>query len=172
MKVKLTALVVAALACLPAAGHAFQKTVITSAEQLPRRSYQLKGTAVEILADRAQLMRLAAEIRDNLTADLAKLEIQDNATLAGYHSMLAILHAVLDEPAKALAAVPVMRELETKPATRLTTGMFLEAWAKARLQVPDESSPAFKEAFEKILSDAYAPLAYAEIREHIESNKA
>ena len=159
------------LSVSPAAA-AVQKTVITSADQLPRRSYQLTGTVAELLEDDAQLTRLAKELKANLLADLEKLDIQDKATLAGYHASLAILHAFLDEPAKALAQIPVMRDLETKPATRLTTGLFLESWARTKLQAPDESSPRFKELFERTLAAAYAPLSYADIREHVESNRS
>jgi subtilisin family serine protease len=172
MKATALALLFAASVCLTAPVAAFQKTIVTSADQLPRRSYQLTGTVSEILADEAQLKRLGDEMLANLNADLERLEIKDAATLSGYYSTMAILHAMRGEPAKALALVPRMRELEPKPAARLTTGMFLEVWARTRIEVPDEASDRFKQAFARNLAAAYVPLPYADIKEHVEANKA
>ena len=149
-----------------------QKTPITSADQLPRRTYQLEGSATEILADDARIGRLAGELLESLVADLEKYEIRDASTLANYHASIAILHALRNEPAKALARIPEMRALESKPAVRLTTGLFLETWAKTKAEVPEETSDRFKAAFERNLAQAYAGLPYADIREHVESNKA
>lgn len=49
-----------------------QKTKITKAEDLPRRSVQLNGKALEILNDEAQLSRLADELLAKLQNDLEK----------------------------------------------------------------------------------------------------
>jgi len=54
-----------------------QKTKITKAEDLPRRSVQLNGKALEILNDEAQLRRLADELLANLQNDLEK-DVQKN----------------------------------------------------------------------------------------------
>ena len=156
----------------PGYAREYQKTPITSADQLPRRTVTLEGTVSQILADREKLEGLARQLLENLQKDLERFDIKDPSTLASYHATIGILHAVLDEPQQALARVPEMRALESKPAVRLTTGLFLETWAKTRAEVPDERSDRFKAAFERNLAAAYAPLPWADIREHVESNKA
>lgn len=156
----------------PASAGDHQKTPITSADQLPRRTVTLDGTVSQILADREKLDGLARQLLENLQKDLERFDIKDPSTLASYHATIGILHAVLDEPQQARARVPEMRALESKPAVRLTTGLFLEAWAKTRAEVPNERSDRFKDAFERNLAAAYAPLPWADIREHVESNRA
>ena len=67
------------------------KKVINKADELPRRSYKLEGTATQLLEDKAQLDRLAAELTRNLEADLAQYDIRDDSTLKGYYSALHLL---------------------------------------------------------------------------------
>lgn len=57
---------------------------INTADELPRRSVTIKGKAVEVIENRAQLQRLNKDFIKNLEADLAKYEISDKATLKGY----------------------------------------------------------------------------------------
>ncbi|HET8773275.1 MAG TPA: hypothetical protein VFP80_05770, partial [Thermoanaerobaculia bacterium] len=54
------------------------KTVINKADELPRRSYRIEGTAAQLLDDRQQLDRLAAELTRNLEADLEAYDIRDD----------------------------------------------------------------------------------------------
>ena len=73
-----------------------QKTPITSADQLPRRTVQLEDSVTEILGDRARLDALARELLANLQADLERFEIKDPSTLSNYHATIGILHAEVE----------------------------------------------------------------------------
>ena len=91
-----------------------QKTPITSAAELPRRSYQLHGSIRQILEDREQLDRLARDLEKNLTADLEKFEIQDKATLVGYYSTLLSLALRGNDRPRAMDLIARIRELSGK----------------------------------------------------------
>jgi tetratricopeptide (TPR) repeat protein len=134
-------------------GHIFaqQKTKITKADELPRRTVQLSGKALEILNDAPQLARLNDELIKNFQSDLEKYDIQDNSTLQAYYLTLMTLYAAKGDYDKALSYLPLARQLESKPAAKLTTGLFLETWIKTKRQIKDEQSEDFKRAFEKIL---------------------
>lgn len=148
-----------------------QKKPIETANDLPRRTYTVKGTALEILEDRAQLAQLTGELLKNMQSDLDTYDIRDKATLNGYYSMLMILHASRGDYDRALTYIPLIRELETKKAAKLTAGVFIDAFVKAKRDVADESSAAFKAAFAKHYAAAYAALPYEDISEQVEQSK-
>ena len=158
------------LVCLTAKSQT-PKIVINKADELPRRSYKLEGTALELLDDRKQLDELAAELTRNLETDLAKYDIRDDATLKGYYSTLHILYLRAGEYDKSVALVQRMRELESKPAVRHVTGMFALAYADALKKVSDPSSAEFKAAFESSYAALYAKLPWAEVEDQIEQQK-
>ncbi len=157
------------------AGQAFsqgeKKIKINSADELPRRSYQLKGKALEILEDRKQMNSLADEIIKNLEADLHKYDIEDKATLDGYYSTLLQLYYFKGDDEKVLGLIPKIRALQTKESARLTRGVFVETLIKTEREVKDTNSPEFKKAFEKNYAAAYAKLPYSEIGESVEALK-
>jgi subtilisin family serine protease len=159
------------LATLLASASAQQKTKINSADELPRRTVQLKGKALDIIEDKQQLDSLAEELLKNLKDDLEKYDIQDSATLKSYYSRLMMLHIHRGEYNEALKYVTKIRELENKAAAKLTSGIFIETWVKTLNQVKDESSAEFKKAFEKNYSEAYARLPYDVIKEQVEASK-
>lgn len=158
------------LLCLTAKSQT-QKIVINKADELPRRSYKLEGTAMQLLEDRKQLDKLAAELTRNLESDLAKYDIRDDATLKGYYSTLHILHLRAGEYDKSVALVQRMRELESKPAVRHVTGMFTLAYVDALKKVSDPSSAEFKSAFENSYAALYANLPWAEVEDQVEQQK-
>lgn len=160
-----------ALTLQPLAAVAQQKTIINRADELPRRTYKLEGKAVDIVADRAQLDRLAAEVKKNLEADLAKFDIRDNATLNGINSVLMLLDLRERSYDSALARIEKLRELESKPAAKATAGMFVAAYIAALREVPDQTSPAFGSAFEKHYASAWSRVPYDLVRDQVEALK-
>ena len=148
------------------------KTIINKADELPRRSYKIEGAADKLLDDKQQLDRLAAELTRNLEADLAKYDIRDDATLKGYYGLLHMLYFRAGDYDKALSVVPKMRELESKPALRHTTGMFALAYVDALKKAKDPASAAFRTAFEETYAALYAKLPWAEVEDQIEAQKS
>ncbi|HEY0370751.1 MAG TPA: S8 family serine peptidase [Thermoanaerobaculia bacterium] len=148
-----------------------KKTVVTKADELPRRSMKLEGTAARLLEDKPQLDRLAAELTRNLEADLEKYDIRDDATLKGYYSALHLLYMRAGEYDKALSLLPKMRELESKPAVRHLTGLFSLAYVDALRQAKDPSSAEFRTAFETGYAALFAKLPWSDIEDQVEQQK-
>ena len=149
-----------------------QKIPVSSAAELPTRSYQLDGSVREILDNRDQLDRIANELQNNLQADLAKYDIQDKATLVGYYSTLLSLALWKNDGTRAIDLIARIRDLETKPAAKLTSGLFAQTLLETRRAIPAESSEAFGKAFEENYLAALRKLPYAEIKEYVDTARA
>ena len=99
------------------------RTVITSSEQLPRRTVTLARLPSEYLAGpREQLLPLAAQLEANLRGDLERFDIQDAATLRAYHGALLTLAQLRGDWAAVPAIVERLKALQDKPGPRATTG--------------------------------------------------
>lgn len=172
-KITLFLLFFAFTAIIPA-GEIFAqgKTKITRASDLPSRTVELKGKALEILEDKAQIDRLAENMLKNVKADLERYEIEDKSTLAGLYALLSNIHIYRGEFEEAIKYSPMIRELETKPAIKAMIGVFWESYAKALRDAPDRNGAEFKKAFEKHYADALGKIPYDLIAESIEAQKA
>lgn len=163
------ALTLAVLIALPAV--AAEKIRISSTDELPRRSYKVEGTAVGLMEDDEQFRRLSNEVMTNLQADLEKYDIHDPATLKGYYGTLMLLQFQRGELKEAIATIPKLRELESKEASRLTTGLFLLAYERALEEAQDPSTPEFESAFERHYRRIWADLPWETVKEAAESLK-
>ncbi|HET8775062.1 MAG TPA: S8 family serine peptidase, partial [Thermoanaerobaculia bacterium] len=94
-----------------------------------------------------------------------------DATLKGYYSALHTLYFRSGEYNKALSFIPKMRELESKPALRHTTGLFSIAYVDALRKAGDPSSAAFRTAFEQSYAKLYASLPWADVEDQVEQQK-
>lgn len=114
-------------AALPASAQAPAdpaKTVITSADQLPRRTVTLAQLPSQYLsAPKADLMPLAAQLEANARADLAAFEIRDAATQRAYIGTLLTLAQFKGDWAAVPALVEQLRGLQDKPGPRATSGV-------------------------------------------------
>lgn len=113
----------AALAEAPAPSGA-TRTVVTSSEQLPRRTITLAKLPSEYLSGpREDLAPLAAQIEANLRGDLERFDIQDATTLRAYHGGLLSLAQFRGEWSAVPAFVERLKSLQDKPGPRATTGV-------------------------------------------------
>lgn len=151
--------------------NAQEKIKITRSDELPRRTVALKGKALEILEDKEQIDRLADELLKNLKSDLQKYEIEDKSTLAAIYGLISQIHVYKGEYDEAMKYVPLMRDLEAKPAAKALTGVVWESFAKAQREAPDRTSAEFRKAFEKHYAAALNKIPYDLIAESIEAQK-
>ncbi len=145
------------------------KIKINKADELPRRSVTFKGKAKEILNDRNQLQTLNETLIKNLEADLEKYEIADKATLKGYYQALVRSYVFKKDFDKALLLIEKVRELEEKAAEKLTTGIYLKSYIKARKSSQDTKSDVFKNEFRKEYANIWNALPYNEVKNELES---
>jgi hypothetical protein len=123
----LIALALPALAQTPAAPA---KTVVTRADQLPRRTVTLAKLPSQYLeAPRAELLALADQLERNVRADLAAYDIQDAATMRAYLGTLLTLAQFKGEWAAVPGLVEQLKALQDKPGPRATTGVLAQILA-------------------------------------------
>ena len=110
------------------------RQVITSAEQLPRRTVKLdKLPSQNLEAPRAEVLTLADALEKNLREDLQKFDIQDAATLRSYFGALLTLAQFKGDWAAVPAMVERLKALQDKPGPRATTGTMATIVAEQQL---------------------------------------
>ena len=124
-----------AQAAAPGAGT---RQVITSAEQLPRRTVKLDKLPSQYLdAPRAEVQALADALEKNLREDLQKFDIQDAATLRSYYGALLTLAQFRGDWGAVPALVERLKALQDKPGPRATTGTLAMLVAEQQSQKRD-----------------------------------
>ncbi len=138
--VVLAALIAASLPALAQTPPAPAKTVITSQEQLPRRTQTLAKLPSQYLtAPRAELLALAEPLERNIRADLANYDIQDAATLRAYLGQLLTIAQFKGDWAAVPGLVDQLRRLQDKPGPRATTGLLAQIIADQQTGQRDEA---------------------------------
>ena len=108
----------------PTQAPAAAKTVITSADQLPRRTVKLALLPSQYLtAPKAEVQALADQLEKNARADLAAFDIQDAATQRAYVGTLLTLAQFKGDWAAVPGLVAQLKALQDKPGPRATTGV-------------------------------------------------
>jgi len=165
--ISLLAILVAAPAALVDA-----KTKIENLDDLPRYSYPVEGSVVGIITSDEAFNEFAAKVRADIESVLAEYEIDDAATLQGYHSVLARLDLMSGDYEAALAHLEEIRELESKEAGKLMTGLFAEAWVAAHDEAdPEADFEAFAASFSTHLETLVSALPYDVIQDELKQAK-
>jgi hypothetical protein len=166
MLATLVAATLPALAQTPAPPGAGGKTVITSQEQLPRRTITLAKLPSEYLtAPRAELLALAAQLEQNARADLAAYDIQDAATMRAYLGTLLTLAQFRGDWAAVPGLVGQLQALQDKPGPRATTGVL------ARLVADQQSGQKDTAWVRAEVEKRYGALNWADAGDQIKSTK-
>ncbi|MCB0854476.1 MAG: S8 family serine peptidase, partial [Bacteroidetes bacterium] len=150
-----------------------QKTKITSADQLPRRTYQVEETDFLQALENVDLIEsLAKKLESNLKADLNQFEIVDPATLKGYYSTLQSLAIRKNDFKNARKYSDLTKPLNDKEVEKLIHGIGLNAYQHAFEVAGQDTGATFRETYRKHLYAQYAQLPYPKIEEHVLSQKA
>ncbi len=147
------------------------KIEVNKADDLPRRSVTLNGTAVDIVNDNEQLLRLTNELIKNLEEDLDTYQINDKASLKSYYISLATCYMYKKDLEKAINLINKARDFEDKEGSRLTMGLFIKSFNSAYNQNKDITSDQFKDVFTKSYTDAWEKLPYEKIKDELESQR-
>lgn len=146
------------------------KPTITSQDQLPRFEYALTGKATDILNNADAYQDLAQRVAADLEKLISENDIQDASTLQGILSTLMNIEFQNGNYDKALQRLEQIRELEAKPATKLTTGNLLASVIEARqMDLPSEKD--YREAFKEIYTQRIQKLPYEIVGDNIKSAK-
>lgn len=129
------------------------KPKITKQDDLPRHTYPVNDSVIDLVTSSEKFTPFAAQVRANIESDLANYNIEDKTTLKNLKGTLLTLDLLEGKNKEALALIKELRDLEDKPALKLTTGFLSEV----RINVQQESGlhditqPAFQKVFEENL---------------------
>ncbi|MCF3649905.1 S8 family serine peptidase [Synoicihabitans lomoniglobus] len=150
---------------------AAEKPKITSQDQLPRFEYPVTGPVTDILTDEAAYTALATAVRADLEKLLADYDIEDRTTLQGIIGTLMSMDFQAGDYDSALAHLATIRELESKPANKLTAGHLMESVIEAR-SIDYATDAAYRAAFAKIYAEKINALPFEIVGDNIKSSKA
>jgi hypothetical protein len=126
-----------------------KKTVNTAAD-LPRFSYPLPQSASSLLkVDDATFNVLAKKVQTDVDSVLADYNISDKETLRELLGARLDAQLLQGDMMGALATSAQIRDLQDKPAAKLTSGLTTAVLVKAQEESGATSGPAFDEAFQK-----------------------
>lgn len=147
------------------------KKKISNINDLPRHTYVIRGTLTELLSDTAKFRLFAEEISNNINSDLREYTIEDKSTLKDFHDLLISVHMITANDAAALENIKMMRELEEKPANKLTNNLINEAIIKARA-VKDGGETGYRQQFAEHLFKDVTGLPWEVVGERINKIKS
>jgi subtilisin family serine protease len=146
------------------------KKKVTSQSDLPRFTYPMDKPASELLqADAATFDAFAAKVRTDLETVFLDYDISDKSTMRDLLYARLNLQQLAGEYPEALATVKQIRDLEDKPAAKLTSGIYTEALLKAAIETKSTSGPAFEQAFSKNYADAVNRLPWDVVQDTMKS---
>jgi subtilisin family serine protease len=149
------------------------KPKITKLDDLPRHTYPVQGSVVDLVTSADKFAPLAAAVRTDIEKDLATYDIEDKTTLKNLKGTLLKLDLLEGKSDDARKLIAELQALEDKPALKLTTGFL----AIVRLDVQDQtkqtdlSSPEFQKAFQKELIARANALPWDVVQEEIKHMK-
>jgi subtilisin family serine protease len=146
------------------------KKKVTSQSDLPRFTYPMDKPASELLqADAATFNAFAAKVRADLEIVFRDYDISDKSTMRDLLYARLNLQQLAGEYPEGLETVKQIRDLEDKPAAKLTSGIYAEAWLKAAIETKSTSGSAFEQAFTKNYAAAVNPLPWDVVQDTMKS---
>lgn len=146
------------------------RTVVKTADDLPRHTYTIEGKPSEFIFTEGPFKALVQQVKGDIEADLAKFKIEDPTTLQGYYGVLQTIAMLEDRDAEALAIIEKIRGLESKESKKLTTGLVGQSMIAAK-KAGKEGTDAYNEAFKRELMARVEALPWATVREAIVAGK-
>jgi subtilisin family serine protease len=144
-----------------------EKIKIEKLDDLPRHTYKVDVKAVDLLDNDAAMMKLAAAVKKDLRSDLEKYDIGDKTTLQGYYGDLGIIALLEGDYDSYLSCLAKRKELEDKLSTKLTMGLFPQAYIKAKRATGGDFTSNLRMELKKLVS----ALPYAECEADIKQAK-
>jgi len=149
------------------------KKKVTKADDLPRLTYKVEGTATELITDAAKFDPFAQKVRGDIDKILTGYDIADKTTLKDLKGTLLALELLAGHDDAALALIREMRELEDKPSAKLLIGLSAESRIAARKAAGNAKldDPAVKEAFQKTYTERLSALPWEVVQADVKQAK-
>lgn len=167
-------LALAALLCAaiqPAFAQAKKK--ITKADDLPRLTYKVEGTATDIVMKAEKFNPFARQVRADIERILAEYDIEDKTTLKEFKGTLLALELLAGNDDAAMTLIRELRELEEKPSAKLLTGLSTESRIAAAKLVenPKQNVDALKRTFQEVYSSRLKELPWDVVQSDVKQTK-
>ncbi|MGH2570992.1 MAG: S8 family serine peptidase, partial [bacterium] len=170
---KIWATAVVASLAITTAPSAKDKIPVLKEDDLPRHTYEVAKPASELVGSWQDLAPIAKKVRADLVADLEKYDIRDKTTLQSIHNTLLTLDLLEGQHDAAIMRVATLRELEDKPALKLTSGIGVEARIAAIRETGGlENLEAYRESFRRHYAAKLNALTWDVVQDVLQSNKA
>ena len=175
-KLNRPAFVQGAVLCLliagaPATAQSVTKKSVHSQSDLPRFSYWITEPPSQLIQqDTATFAILAGKVRSDLEEVFRDYEINDKATLRSLLSAKLDLQEITGDYQGGLQTVESLRNLEEKPAAKLTGGLIVRARLQAALESHSTTSSGFVQAFTKHYKEAIDSLPWNVVRDEVKES--
>ena len=152
------------------------KPKVTKLDDLPRYTYPVQGSAVDLVTSDAKFSAFAVKVRANIEKNLQDYDIADKTTLKRLKSTLLTLDLLENKTDDARKLISELRALEDKPALKIMTGFVtetrLDVSAKTGMtNLADLNKPAFQKAFETELAARTDKLPWKVVQDELKSTK-
>ena len=147
------------------------KIPVAREDDLPRHEYPVTGTVAALLQSDGPFKELAHKVRSDIEADLERYDIQDKTTVKSFEQTLLTLDVLDGNYDAALARIARLRELEDKPAKKLTTGQTVEARIAAFKETGGQDLPALKQSFRRHYSGLVGGLPWDVVEDELQQTK-
>lgn len=165
---------VAGLVAVSLLGHwsiAQDRIPVKSADDLPRHTYKIKGTASEVVKSETDIKLLAKAVHADLLDDLKKYDIQDATTLKGYHQALISIAMIEGHWDAVLEQVKLIRALEEKESQKLVAALGSEVYALAAREAGADADK-LAAAYKRIMLEKVKAMPWPVVGDDIEQRRA
>lgn len=147
------------------------KIPVAREDDLPRHEYPVTGTVAALLQSDGPFQELAHKVRRDIEADLEHYDIQDKTTVKSFEQTLLQLDLLDGNYDAALPRITRIRELEDKPAKKLTTAQTVEARIAAVKETGGKDLPALKQSFRRHYAGLVAALPWDVVEDELQQTK-
>jgi len=143
------------------------KIPITKLADLPPHSYKIPDKPSALVTNKAAILELAGAVEKDMKADLDKYDIQDPTAVRRMYGTLLTIAMLKEDYPSAKRLVAQIRDLEDKPAQKLTSGLLAEAIMKAH----ESGAADLPAAIRSNLEQSLRALPYQEVQEVLKASK-
>ena len=148
-----------------------EKIQIKSSDDLPRITYEVSDVPSVVLGSDVAVMEIASKVKADIKAIMEKYDIQDKGTIKGYLADLRNIAILEGDYDSALEYNLKVRNMQDKPADKLTSGLSTDSLLNALKDGKEMGSEDLLKAFKKDYSEKVIGLPWEVVQDNIESSK-
>jgi subtilisin family serine protease len=153
--------------------HGAGKPNVKNMDDLPRHSYAVDGSVIDLIRDPEKLADFRAALRQGISSNLLTYEITDRKTLQMMHKTLLRLDLLERDYDAASSRLDSVLQLEDKEASRLMVGLIPRAIIDVHTNPDAEHSEMdFRDSFGDHLEQSIAELPWTVIQDRVKESKA